>query len=296
MFGGAGQDTLIYDNSAGFATDSDEVNLSGAGGNDEIRINVDNAGDGTFLNINLGDGDDILRGTTAAGTGLEATGETGKDTLIGGSGADTFIGGDDDDRLLGIEGTGSPDGGADSLLGFSGNDFVSGGDGNAVVGATGTQLDDTLRGGAGDDTLVGGAGNDYLVGGADNDVFAFGEVAGVGTIGVGTEGSQLGVDTITDFGFGEDEIALNSTVFDGIGTTTGPTGDAFLVDGEFVELSPGDADFDIASADALSASLIFRTFEGSGTLYYNEDNTAGNLTPFANIDSTDVDRFDFVIL
>jgi Ca2+-binding RTX toxin-like protein len=293
MFGGAGQDTLIYDNSAGFATDSDEVNLSGAGGNDEIRINV-NAGDGTFLNINLGDGDDILRGTTtAAGTGLEATGETGKDTLIGGQGNDTFIGGDDDDRLLGIEGTGSPDGGADSLLGFSGNDSVLGGD-----AAAGTELDDTLRGGAGDDTLVGGAGNDYLVGGADNDQFLFGEVAGVGTIdvGVGTDaGSKLGLDTITDFGFGEDKIALNSTVFDGIGTTTGPTGDAFLVDGEFVELSPDDADFGTTSADARPESLIFRTSGGSGTLYYNGGTDTNDLTPFANIDSTDVDRFDFIV-
>ncbi|TAH16985.1 MAG: calcium-binding protein, partial [Oscillatoriales cyanobacterium] len=73
--------------------------------------------------------------------------------------------------------------GDDVLTGLRGNDVLNGGDGN-----------DILYGGKGSDTLNGGLGNDTLVGGLGNDVFVL--------------GAGLGVDTISDFGNGQDTIQL----------------------------------------------------------------------------------------
>jgi len=91
--------------------------------------------------------------------------------------------------------------GNDNLTGTSGNDIINGSEGDDVL--TGLRANDVLNGGDGNDilsggkgfdTLNGGLGNDNLVGGAGKDVFVL--------------GAGLGVDTISDFGNGQDTIQL----------------------------------------------------------------------------------------
>jgi len=78
----------------------------------------------------------------------------------------------------------------DTLRGGSGNDTLVGGGGHDIlVGGAGN---DTLRGGDCNDTLVGGSGNDRLEGGLGSDVFQW-RLADVGTAG------QPAVDTVSDF-------------------------------------------------------------------------------------------------
>ena len=74
--------------------------------------------------------------------------------------------------------------------------------GDALFGDSGT---DRLIGGAGNDTLNGGAGVDTLTGGAGNDRFQF-------------NSPTDGLDTITDFLSGSDQIALSHTGFGLAGT------------------------------------------------------------------------------
>lgn len=81
------------------------------------------------------------------------------------------------------------------LYGYEGNDTLTGGAGN-----------DILRGGAGNDTLIGGAGSDILFGGSGDDTYTGGTGQDLVIFDVldqidSTAGN--GVDTFTDFDFGE---------------------------------------------------------------------------------------------
>ena len=96
--------------------------------------------------------------------------------INGTDGNDNLTGTSSNDIINGL-------GGDDVLTGLRGNDVLNGDDGN-----------DILYGGKGSDTLNGGLGNDTLVGGLGNDVFVL--------------GAGLGVDTISDFGNGQDTIQL----------------------------------------------------------------------------------------
>jgi Ca2+-binding RTX toxin-like protein len=89
----------------------------------------------------------------------------------------------------------------DNLTGTTGNDIINGSEGDDVLTGlrasdvlNGGDGNDILSGGKGSDTLNGGLGNDNLVGGGGNDVFVL--------------GAGLGVDTISDFGNGQDTIQL----------------------------------------------------------------------------------------
>ena len=108
--------------------------------------------------------------------------------------------------------------GNDNLTGTSGNDIINGSEGDDVL--TGLRASDVLNGGDGNDilsggkgfdTLNGGLGNDNLVGGAGNDVFVL--------------GAGLGVDTISDFGNGQDTIQLiNGLTFGQLSISPGTNG------------------------------------------------------------------------
>jgi hypothetical protein len=108
--------------------------------------------------------------------GTVQNGTNGNDTLTGNGGND-FLNGRN---------------GNDSLIGNAGNDILIGGNGkDFLVGSAG---DDLLNGDNGTDTLRGGLGNDTLTGGNRQDIFVF--------------ASGEGIDTITDFQLGTDQIGL----------------------------------------------------------------------------------------
>ena len=90
-----------------------------------------------------------------------------------------------DDNLIGTPGN-------DTINGLEGNDAIAGLRGNDIL--NGNEDNDILLGGKGFDTLNGGLGDDNLIGGVGNDVFILGE--------------GFGVDTISDFGNGQDTIQL----------------------------------------------------------------------------------------
>jgi hypothetical protein len=100
----------------------------------------------------------------------------------------------DNDTLTGTEGNDFLNGrnGNDSLIGNAGNDILIGGNGkDFLVGSGG---DDLLNGDNGSDTLRGGLDTDTLTGGNGQDIFVF--------------ASGEGIDTITDFKLGTDQIGL----------------------------------------------------------------------------------------
>lgn len=111
-------------------------------------------------------------------------------TVTGGTGSDTMTGGTAADSLTGGNGADSISGGADA-------DTLDGGAGN-----------DTILGDIGDDSITGGAGNDALTGGSGADDFVF--------------SASNGVDSISDFVTGTDDLVATTNTFGGAiaGTTT----------------------------------------------------------------------------
>ena len=108
-------------------------------------------------------------------------------------GNDNVTGTSDNDIINGLEGD-------DVLTGLRASDVLNGGDGN-----------DILYGGKGSDTLNGGLRNDTLEGGAGNDVFVL--------------GAGLEIDTISDFGNGQDTIQLiNGLTFGLLSISPGTNG------------------------------------------------------------------------
>jgi Ca2+-binding RTX toxin-like protein len=108
-------------------------------------------------------------------------------------GNDNVTGTSDNDIINGLEGD-------DVLTGLRASDVLNGNDGN-----------DILYGGKGSDTLNGGLRNDTLEGGAGNDVFVL--------------GAGLEVDTISDFGNGQDTIQLiNGLTFGLLSISPGTNG------------------------------------------------------------------------
>jgi Ca2+-binding RTX toxin-like protein len=98
-----------------------------------------------------------------------------------------------------------------------------------------------LSGGKGFDTLNGGLGNDNLVGGAGNDVFVL--------------GAGLGVDTISDFGKGQDTFQLiNGLTFGQLSISPGTNGTLIRVasSGEVLASLTGVAPNLIGPEDFLS--------------------------------------------
>ncbi|MEM9534335.1 MAG: Ig-like domain-containing protein [Cyanobacteria bacterium P01_A01_bin.3] len=141
--------------------------------------------------INGTSGSDVLNGTTnndfirGFGASDTITGLGGNDRALGGGGADFLRGSFGLDTLEGGSGNDTLNGnqGRDRLFGNGNNDLLIGGGGN-----------DTLNGGGGSDVLRGGFGDDTLTGGGGRDRFLI--------------GSSQGVETITDFEDGTDQLRL----------------------------------------------------------------------------------------
>ena len=138
-------------------------------------------------------------------------------------GNNNLTGTTDNDIINGLEGD-------DVLTGLRGNDILNGGDGN-----------DFLYGGKGSDTLNGGLRNDTLEGGAGNDVFVL--------------GAGLEIDTISDFGNGQDTIQLiNGLTFGLLSISPGTNGTLIRLasNGEVLASLAGVAPNLIGSEDFIS--------------------------------------------
>lgn len=211
LIGGAGNDSLY----GGTGKD----HLSGGAGSDVLD---GGSGDDYYVVDNLGD--QVVEAANAGADGVAAsvnytlaanvenlylkdiatvgTGNSGGNFIVGnGTLASTLNGLDGNDLLIG--GTGN-----DTLNGGTGNDHLDGGAGNDILsGGTGN---DYMLGGAGSDRLVGDQGNDILTGGAGTDLFVYDNSV--------NSFADYGVDVITDFTSGQDQILLSMSIFSGLTT------------------------------------------------------------------------------
>jgi Ca2+-binding RTX toxin-like protein len=180
--------------------------LQGGSGGDTITGGASGA---NYLRGN--EGDDVINGGAAFD---DINGNMGNDTLHGGAGDDWVVGGKDNDVQFG-------DAGSDIVWGNLGNDTLDGGDGADQV--RGGQGDDVLSGGAGDDYVSGDRGNDTESGGAGADLFHTSQDAGIDKVldfnlaegdrvmldpGTTYTVSQVGADTVIDFGAGSEMILV----------------------------------------------------------------------------------------
>ena len=186
-----------------------------ADGDLDFAISASTAGD----SITSGGGADTITGgagadsVTAGGGADSVTGAAGDDTLTGGLGDDTLSGGDGADSV-------TAGAGADSVTGGAGDDTLSGGDGADTVTAgagadsvTGGAGNDTLNGGTGNDTLTGAAGSDTYIQNADSLSTVASAISGIDadiSDGAAVWTFANGVDIVTDFTGGADEILAST--------------------------------------------------------------------------------------
>ena len=192
-------------------------------------------------------------------------GREGNDTLDGGvNGNDTLIGGSGNDSIYG---------------GFAGSDSLDGGSGNDTL--DGGLENDILIGGIGNDRLIGNDGNDTLIGGSGSDDFVF-DLSSVNTnLNVLFPGYSAGVDTISDFVSGLDNIVLDKSS----SALTGAAGEIAVVAND-------------ALAPTSSALIVYSA--ATGNLYYNQNGSApdfGTGAQFATLTGAPVINVatDFII-
>jgi Ca2+-binding RTX toxin-like protein len=252
----ANEETITINSGAGAfvmdtltGTDLTSLTLAGVGG----------------IDIGSGTAADSIVGATALAT-LDASGVTGNVDVIASS------------SLVNMTVTGPAAGimdittgnGADTVTTGTGNDIILTGVGADTI--TSGSGNDTITAGGHADTITSGAGNDTIIGGAGNDNI---------TTGAGTDDVQLsasgGVDTITDFTPGTDDIK--------VATTTG--GDAALIaalDASVRTTTVGNADIVLADNDIeyISINGAVGNLDDAGSLSLTEsDLTATDLTNLA---------------
>jgi Ca2+-binding RTX toxin-like protein len=252
----ANEETITINSGAGAyvmdtltGTDLTTLTLAGVGG----------------IDIGSGTAADSIVGATALAT-LDASGVTGNVDVIASS------------SLVNMTVTGPAAGimdvttgnGADNVTTGTGNDIIITGVGADTI--TSGSGNDTITAGGHADTIIAGAGNDTIIGGPGNDTI---------TTGAGTDDVQLsasgGVDTITDFTPGTDDIK--------VATTTGA--DAALIaalDGTVRTTTVGNANVVLADNDIeyISINGAVGNLDDAGTLSLTEsDLTATTLTNFA---------------
>ncbi|WP_316154520.1 VCBS domain-containing protein [Cupriavidus sp. BIC8F] len=220
-------------------TTSADTILSG-NGNDYVS-----AGDGNDY-VDAGNGDDIVEGGSGDDTLLGANGKDrvfgglGNDKLSGGNGTDAVYGGSGDDVIGSLDGASAlytGDNGGDTLYGDGydsyadyllgaghesarpGNDRIYGGNGDDLIyGDNGNNAalggDDIIAGGNGKDTIYGEGGNDKIAGGAGGDTLSGGSGADVFVYNAVSDSTAAGMDVITDFQRGVDDLDLRPVLGD----------------------------------------------------------------------------------
>jgi Ca2+-binding RTX toxin-like protein len=164
-------------------------------------------------------------------------GHGGNDSLLGGAGNDSMDGGSGNNYLDGSAGN-------DLLQTNEGSAFMLGGAGDDTLVTVFNLGNDNLNGGEGNDQLLSGAGNDTLTGGAGNDRFYF-------YPGMVSSFASMGVDIITDFTSGQDQMYLPSSVFSGLTTIN------------FANVTSDQL------AASSSANIVYNLTNGN--LFYNSD-------------------------
>jgi len=219
LAGGAGNDTYIV--GGGDAV----VEASGEGHDTEIALVKVRLGDNVedlvldpAALVFAGSGNALDNSLTGNGQSNLLLGAAGNDTLDGGSRGDAMAGGSGDDTFVVdtaedrvIERVGQ---GIDTVLASVSYNLASApGVENLTLGGTaasgrgnaldntleGNELSNRLSGAGGDDTLIGAAGSDTLSGGDGADRFVFDTLSGV--------------DRISDFQSGVDQLAFDGGVF-----------------------------------------------------------------------------------
>src|SRR5262245_21395506 len=227
-----------------------ELTIQALAGNDLVNLNNGSTPGGlTRVNVDAGDGEDVV--TTLAGLPTDVT----------------FNGGDGNDYL--------------SAAGAAGDANLNGGTGNDIlIGGTG---DDALSGGAGEDTLDARGGSNSLDGGADADTILVSGTSGpdmiamthgAGTFDV-TGGLSAGTNTITgveavrvEAGGGADDITLNLSADGGLDYTVlggNPIGtllgDSLTVNSSAVMTVTAGPENDAGSVDAATTTPTNVSFD-----------------------------------
>lgn len=126
--------------------------------------------------------------------------------------------------------------------------------GSADLSISGDSGENRLSGNAGDNRLDGRKGDDVLFGGLGDDVFVI------------RGGRTAGVDTLTDFGSGEDHIALQGRQLRKLFDHDGALREGTLGDRLFYDASSGELRFDRDGANGKVASVVLAVLVGVGDL------------------------------
>jgi Ca2+-binding RTX toxin-like protein len=297
--GGAGDDTMAGGSGGdSYFVDSphDVVDEAVGGGNDSVSttvsyvlktgsevetLRVNGANSTTAIDLTGNEFANVIEGN-AGNNVLDGGGNA--DTMRGFNGNDTYI--IDNPGDIADEGVSNGTDTVRSAITFSLSDtnhakgdienlVLTGtapidGTGNGLANViTGNGAKNTLSGGDGKDKLNGGLNADILTGGSGGDAFVFKNKLGSGN-----------VDTITDFGNGNDAIDLAKSIFKGIGSK-GALKTKYFANGH---------------AKDGNDHIVYK--QGNGKVFYDKNgDKAGGMTLFAKVDpGTHLDHTDFFVI
>jgi Ca2+-binding RTX toxin-like protein len=250
-----GIDTVVTNITWSLGLEFENLTMTGSAnitmqGNNLDNLVIGNAGNNIFNaragndTIQAGAGDDIIAMSPGG------TASYGDDVIDGGAGFDTVDFATNAKTALLVDMTagritGGGEAGAGSAT-LASVERVIGGAFNDRF--TGSAAADNFDGRGGDDTFFGRGGNDRLTGGTGRDSFMFVDAPAAG-----------GVDRITDFASGTDELVFENAAF----TTLGAAGELTAGDGRF------RSGAGLVSGQDTDDRLIYNTT--TGNLYYDAD-------------------------